>query len=146
MLQRDVMPVDSGGTMDTTEANKRLTLAFIDAMNRGDSDAIAGAYAEDGRLCTMGNTAISGTYDKAQIQAFAGGVLEAFPDGLSFEVLGMTAEGERVAVEARSSGTHVSGKPYSNGYHFLFTWRDGKLVELKEYMDTEHARKVLVGE
>ncbi|MEZ4291026.1 MAG: hypothetical protein R3E53_11055 [Myxococcota bacterium] len=38
------------------------------------------------------------------------------------------------------------GDEYRQEYHFLMRARDGKIVEWKEYMDTEHARKVLVGE
>ena len=57
----------------------------------------------------------------------------------------MTAEDDRVAVEATSDGMHVSGMPYSNHYHFLFTWRDGKLLELKEYMDTQLVTEVICG-
>jgi ketosteroid isomerase-like protein len=57
----------------------------------------------------------------------------------------MTAEGERVAVEAESLGDHASGQVYSNLYHFLFEFRDGKLLSLKEYMDTERVTEVLCG-
>ncbi len=131
--------------MSDTEKNKALTLSFIEAMQRGDADAIADTYADDGRVVTMGNTLISGSRGKEEIRGFAGGVLEAFPEGLEFTVHGIIAEGDKVAVEASSQGTHASGKPYSNHYHFLLTWRDGELVELKEYMDTEHATDVHCG-
>lgn len=131
--------------MSSVDENKRLTRIFFEAMQRGDGDAIADAYAEDGRVVTMGNTLISGSRSKEEICGFAGGVLEAFPDGLLFTVLNMTAEHDRVAVEATSTGTHASGQAYSNHYHFLFTWRDGQLLELKEFMDTEHATDVLCG-
>ena len=57
----------------------------------------------------------------------------------------MTAEGDRVAVEAESRGVHASGLPYNNYYHFLFRFRDGELVRLTEYMDTELATDVLCG-
>lgn len=57
----------------------------------------------------------------------------------------MKAEGERVAVEAESEGMHVSGKLYSNDYHFLFRFRDGKIIEYKEYMDTERVTDILCG-
>lgn len=57
----------------------------------------------------------------------------------------VTAEGDRVAVEAESFATHVSGKPYNNKYHFLMRFRDGKLLEFKEYMDTEMVTDVLCG-
>ena len=131
--------------MNSAAENKQRTLAFFDAMNRPDADAIAESYAEDGHLVTMGNTLISGRYDKSQIREFASGVLEAFPEGLKFTIELVTAEDDRVAVVAHSEGQHVSGVPYRNDYHFLFTWRDGELVELREYMDTEIATDVLCG-
>ena len=131
--------------MNTPGHNKQLTVAFFDAMQRGDADAIADTYADGGRVVTMGNTLISGTRSKEDIRQFAGGVLDAFPAGLRFTILNMTAEEDRVAVEAVSEGLHVSGRPYSNHYHFLLTWKDGQLLELKEYMDTELVTAVLCG-
>lgn len=131
--------------MSSIEENKRKTRAFIEAMERGDADAIAETYCDEGRVVTMGNTLISGTRGKEEIRQFAAGVLDAFPEGLKFHILGMTAEGDRVAVEARSEGRHASGRDYSNHYHFLLTWRDGDLLELKEYMDTELVTEILCG-
>ena len=78
--------------MTTAEDNKRLTLNFFDAMQRGDAEAIADTYADEGRVVTMGNTLISGSRGKDEIRRFAGGVLDAFPSGLKFTILNMTAE------------------------------------------------------
>jgi ketosteroid isomerase-like protein len=72
------------------------------------------------------------------------GILDAFPDGLRFRIRSMTAEDDRVAVEAESEGVHASGRPYRNQYHFLMVIRDGKVRQLKEYLDTMHAQEVLV--
>jgi uncharacterized protein len=132
-------------TMSEIERNKKLSLDFIDAIGRNDVAAIVATYADDGRVTTMGNTLISGTFTKAQIAAAADQVLDMFPEGLKFTVHTVTAEGDRVAVEAESLGRHASGKTYNNKYHFLMHWRDGKLVQLKEYMDTEHLSDVLCG-
>ncbi len=66
----------------------------------------------------------------------ATGLFEAFPEGLHFEILNMTAEGDRVAVEATSRGMHASGKLYANHYHFLFHLRDGRIAVMKKFMDT----------
>jgi uncharacterized protein len=131
--------------MTLEQRNKDLVQAFFGALNRADSAALLAAYAEDGRCVTMGNTLISGSYGREQIAAYAGGILQVFPQGIRFTVTAMTAEGERVAVEAESAGLHVSGKPYSNQYHFLFRFRDGKIVEFKEYMDTERVTEILCG-
>ena len=130
---------------DNSAANKAIVRNFFAAMNKGDTDYIVNAYADDGQLQTMGNTLISGTFSKDQIQASAGGIFEVFPRGLRFDILAMTAEGDRVAVEATSEGEHVSGQTYSNEYHFLFEFSNGKLKTLKEYMDTERVTDVLCG-
>ena len=87
----------------------------------------------------------SGRFSKAQIQGAAGQIYEVFPQGIQFTLDALTAEGERVAVEAHSQGRHVSGKLYTNEYHFLFEFRDGKLAVLKEYMDTERVTDILCG-
>ena len=130
---------------DTAATNKALVTRFFEAMNSGDVDFIVDAYAEDGCLQTMGSTLISGTFSKAQIAASAGGIFDVFPQGLTFTLKHMVAEGDKVAVEAESEGEHVSGQTYSNEYHFLFEFRDGKLLRLKEYMDTERVTDVLCG-
>ncbi len=126
-------------------ANRQRALDFFAAMNRGDTDAIVAAYAEDGSCWTSGATLISGTLDLKQIRSGARAIFEAFPDGLEFIIHGITAEGERVAVEAESRGHHVSGRFYNNLYHFLLEFRDGKLLHLREYMDTEMVTDVLCG-
>jgi ketosteroid isomerase-like protein len=56
------------------------------------------------------------------------------------EILGMTAEEDRVAVEARSTGiaNPVNGKRYGNFYHLLMRMKDGQLILYKEYQDTLH--------
>ena len=51
-----------------------------------------------------------------------------------------------VAIEAEGHGRHASGQNYDQKYHFLLVIRDGKVAEMKEYFDTEHARQVLLTE
>lgn len=131
--------------MSIEQRNKQLAQTFFDFLNRGDVPAMLDAYADDGFCQTMGNTLISGVFSKAQIAAAAGGIFQVFPQGIRFTIKAMIAEGERVAVEAESEGLHVSGKLYSNQYHFLMRFRDAKLVEFKEYMDTERVTDILCG-
>ena len=86
----------------------------------------------------------SGNHDRAAVAALCEGLLGAFPEGLAFSIVAMTAEGERVAIEAEGRGTHASGKVYHQRYHFLLVIRDGKIAQMKEYFDTELARDVLM--
>jgi ketosteroid isomerase-like protein len=132
-------------TADNTGANKAFVTHFFDALNKGDVEFIVDSYASDGCLQTMGSTLISGLFSREQIAASAGGIFDVFPQGLRFTVLSMVGEGDKVAVEATSEGKHIGGQTYSNEYHFLFEFRAGKLLKLKEYMDTERVTDVLCG-
>lgn len=129
----------------TPERNKAIVARFIEMMSAGDTAGLLASYTEDGHVQTMGGTLISGVFDREQIAAAAGRVFEVFPEGIRFVVHAMTAEEDRVAVEAESFARHVSGKDYNNQYHFLFRLRGGKVVELKEYCDTEHITDVICG-
>jgi len=132
-------------SIDNSLSNKALVTRFFQAMNTGNVDFIVDSYAEDGCVQTMGNTLISGIFSREQIAAAAGGIFEVFPDGLKFTILDMIGEGDKVAVEATGEGPHISGQIYTNEYHFLFEFRAGKLLRLKEYMDTERVTDVLCG-
>ena len=128
------------------EDNKRLAQAMVDALTRADVEWVKENYAEDFRIWVTGSLPFSGENDKAGALAGMPAVLDLFPEGLTFTIHSMVAEGDRVAIEASSSGTTFRGDQYAQEYHFLMRARDGKIAEWKEYMDTEHARKVLVGE
>ena len=128
------------------EDNKRLAQAMVDALTRADVDWVKENYAEDFRIWVTGSLPFSGENDKAGALAGMPSVLDLFPEGLTFTVHSMVAEGDRVAIEASSSGRTFRGDQYAQEYHFLMRAKDGKIAEWKEYMDTEHARKVLVGE
>ena len=124
---------------------KEFIQSFFEAMSEGDTDAIVNAYHPEGRVETMGNTLISGNRGLNEIKIFAPSVLESFPNKLKFTIKNITAEDNRVAVEAESSGEHISGKHYNNQYHFLFELKDEKIYRLKEYMDTELVTDILCG-
>jgi hypothetical protein len=67
-----------------------------------------------------------------------------FAGPMTITETGITAEGDRVAMEAKSDGELVSGNRYSNVYHFLFVFdADGRLREVKEHMNTAHFTETL---
>jgi ketosteroid isomerase-like protein len=125
--------------------NKALARRFIDAISRGDVEGIQASFAKDGTVWTIGTMPISGTFAADQVAEASHRVLDLFPEGLRITIKGMTAEDDRVAIEAESYGRHKSGRIYSNVYHFLMRVRDGKIAEWREYMDTMHANDVLCG-
>ena len=128
----------------TEDANKELARRFLDILSRADVEAAAALYADEFELWTAGTLPFSGSKDRAQALAGMPAILGLFPDGLRFEVRALTAEGERVAIEAVSDGATAQGVRYQQTYHFLMKVRGGKIVAFREYMDTERARRVLV--
>ena len=75
--------------------NKQFVKNFFAALNRGDVEHIVNSYHEEGRLQTMGNTLISGTYTREQVADSAGGIFDVFPNGLEFfaELYGLVKVG-----------------------------------------------------
>ena len=84
------------------EQNKQLARDFMDALARADIQFIQDAFAPDGVCWTAGTMPISGTHTRDQVAEAARGVLGVFPDGLKFTIKSLTAEGDRVAIEAES--------------------------------------------
>ena len=85
---------------------------------------------------------------QSELDAIAARLSKEYPNedkGIKFVIHDLTAEGDRVAVQAESFGDHVSGKHYSNQYHFFVRLRDGLITEFKEYMDTELVTEILCG-
>ena len=128
-----------------TEENKKTAIKFFEALSSG-SQTYLDFYNDESIIWTAGENAIGGTRTKKEIVDFAQGILSAFPNGIKFNITGITAENERVAVEVSGEAIHASGELYNNKYHFLLKIQHGKILELKEYMDTQLASKILLGE
>ena len=80
-----------------------------------------------------------GTFSKETFRQMAAGFQPLLAGKFTMTVHGVTADGDRVAIEAESLAPLVSGKTYNNKYHFLFLFRDGKICQVKEYNDSLHA-------
>ena len=131
----------------SAEENKHVVLSFFENFSAGKVDAALAMLADTATWWVAGNPeqfALAGTRTKAQFAELVNGIGAAMPKGLRVTLKGLTAEGERVAVEAESYGETATGKIYNNLYHFLFEVRGGKIQAVREYLDTMHAKAVLV--
>lgn len=59
-----------------------------------------------------------------------------------FFVLGMIAEGNRVAAEVESRLPLKNGRVYNNHYHIVFEIENGRIRRAREYSDTDHLRRI----
>jgi ketosteroid isomerase-like protein len=120
----------------STEANRATALRMVETMGAGGLDE--SLLTEDITWWVPGR----GTVTKAEFMGMAAAFAEMLDGPFSLTVKGVTAEGDRVAVEAESLGKLKNGRTYNNTYHFLFLFRDGKIYQAREYNDSAHAAEV----
>jgi ketosteroid isomerase-like protein len=83
-----------------------------------------------------------GTVSRPAFTELANGFRSFLVDDVNMIVHGITAEGDRVAVEAEAHADLTNGKHYNNTYHFLFQFRDGKICHAKEYNNSAHVAEI----
>jgi len=122
---------------------KATAVAFLTALGQGDAERLGQLISPDICAICTGTSALSGARNYSDIYNTVGLLKTATRSGIEFRILTLTAEGDRVAVEAEGFSTLANGVPYNNQYHFLFFVRAGKVYKLKEYMDTKLVDAVL---
>jgi ketosteroid isomerase-like protein len=116
--------------MSDIEANKAVARRYMRAVEEGDVDTIEALQHPDCQWWILGH----GDMSRADfIASVKGGLLSA--EKRTAEVIAITAEGDRVAVEVRGEMVFPD-RVYRNDYHNLLIIRDGQIVSGKEYMDT----------
>lgn len=63
-------------------------------------------------------------------------------EGATSVLHGITASGDRVAVEFESTVPLKDGRIFHNHYHNLYRLRDGRIAEIREYHDSAHANPI----
>ncbi|GMU69082.1 MAG: nuclear transport factor 2 family protein [Steroidobacteraceae bacterium] len=128
------------------EDNKRVVRDFLGHYAAGRYDAALDMLAADSTWWLPGHPQefpAAGSVDKETVRRRLAANLKLLPHGLEIDVGAITAEDDRVAVEAESRATLVDGSRYHNRYHFLFVVRGREIVLVKEYLDTLHSSRVL---
>jgi predicted ester cyclase len=92
-----------GRFLISTEQNKEISLSLIEALNARDLTLWSRHLAED---YAAEHPGVSVLLDKSRSIAYHQRFVTAFPD-IRFEVLGVMAEGDRVFVQWKGSGTHT---------------------------------------
>ena len=139
------MPSDSSQQqpLESIANNKEIVTDFFKNFSNGNIESAFSLVSENANWWVAGDLPFSGTKTKTEYLQIVGAIKQGFPNGLQLNVTSMIAEEKKVAVEVASLGDHVSGKTYTNKYHFLITIEDGQMVEIKEYMDTLHLYQLI---
>jgi uncharacterized protein len=128
--------------MSSLENNKQVARQFFEAMGGGDP-SILKTILDPACTFNIPNTSCLGGSHNLQDFAKIGQMLgAACPDGVKLEVVGLTAEDDRVACQVEGSAKTADGGEYNNRYHMLLKIKDGRIYETHEYMDSLLVEKV----
>jgi ketosteroid isomerase-like protein len=124
------------------EANKAVALEWLDAILNGNEQRVIQLMADECVFYVLGSTAVSGFQSRERwLESLRQGPV-LLPGPATMHIGHVTAEADRVAVEAESHLVTQTGKPYNNQYHFLLRVQDGKVTAFKEYFDTQETANV----
>jgi hypothetical protein len=129
----------------TIERNKQIASEFFSRFSANDIEGALDTMADDATWWIAGrpeSTPVAGIQSKTRIARIFYRMVEQTTDGLRMTVKGMTAEGDRVALELESYGKLKNGRIYNQEYHTLMVIRDGKISAVREYLDTQHVFEV----
>jgi ketosteroid isomerase-like protein len=84
-------------------------------------------------------------YDRdSYFSEFLGSVGKLLPEGISLSPVEVIASGDKVAVTMTGKADAIYGD-YNNQYVFIYTFKDGKIIELREYLSDILVAKSLYG-
>ena len=138
-------------TMTDRDAARQLVERYLDGLNAGDPDAVAGCVSED---FLNEHTATLGTNVRGR-EAYRqrlGGFLGSFAD-LHYEAEAVIVDGSRVAVPYSFSGRYLGsggeypeGRPFSIRGIFSIRIKGGELAHRVDYWDSaEFMRQIEAG-
>jgi ketosteroid isomerase-like protein len=112
-----------------SEANHQIARDFVAALSGGAlPDAL---LAPDFTVWTTTTPGIDGATYQGGIVLLA----TVFSEKPIYSIDSLTAEDDRVIVEAQARGVLVNGEPYHNCYVFVLRIRDGRIAALAEHFD-----------
>jgi hypothetical protein len=126
------------------EQNTAIVRDFLEVFSTGDIPGILERLDDDATWWVSGKIeGFAGTKSKAEMGALLEGVVPLYKGGaLRITPLEIVAAGDRVAVEAEGYAELTNGRVYNPQSSFFFRLADGKITEVREYLDTQHAHEI----
>lgn len=126
---------------------KQVVQRYLDALVAGDLEIVRDSFTPDAVWTIQGELPIAGPWRGRDhivddFLSAVGGELYA-PGSVEFEFPTLIAEHETVVLEWRVRALTTRGDEYSNVYCGLFVVRDGRIAEVREYLDTGYAQRTL---
>ncbi len=125
--------------------NKQRVREYFDALGRGDP-LLPSLLAADVTWWVPPSSPLGGLYEgRDAVLALMGSGIDLYDRGtpMKIGIRSMVAEGDRVCAETTLEARTARGEDYLNHYHFAFRLRDGRICEVREYVDTLYAQRKL---
>lgn len=121
-----------------TEETRAVVQRWIDCTARGDVDAALALFDENAVWTNIGTTRFSGEFAGLETitRSLIGPLFAELESGIASEVEALLADGDRAVLLSRGMARTRGGRDYNNTYAQVFTVRDGRIVAVREYMDT----------
>ena len=126
---------------------KQVVQRYLDALLAGDLDIIRDSFAEDATWTMHGDLPIAGPWHGRDrivdefLVAFGSTLFE--PGSPSFEFPTLIGEGDTAVRKWRVKARSATGADYDNEYRGIFVVRDGRIVAVREYLDSRYAASIL---
>lgn len=130
----------------TAAANKALIARAFDRLSEGDPTLFIDAMADDIVWIVTGQSAWSGWFEGKDTveRELAAPLFALFEGPYRNHATRIVADEEGdVVVLAKGEAVTKTGNRYDNDYCFVMRLRDGKVVEVREYMDSALAERAL---
>lgn len=125
--------------------NKKLIRSYFKKIATGDP-TLPDLLADDVVWWVPPGSAMAGSYEgKAKVLELMGSGIGLYDQTVPMKITveDMVAEGASVCVQFVLEARTAKGRDYRNHYHFAFKLRRGKIVLVKEYVDTKYAHDLL---
>jgi ketosteroid isomerase-like protein len=128
-----------------TAENKKLIETIFAGIAAGDRAPFTAALADDVTMRVTGRNSWSQTFrgKEALLRDLYGYLATLVAEGRRTVPLRFIADGDHVVVEAVGEMRTRAGTPYDNEYCLVYRLKDGKIVEIREYLDSALCERVL---
>jgi ketosteroid isomerase-like protein len=128
----------------SAERNKQLAHDTYAAASKGDVAAYLAGLAEDVEYTFFGKHRFGKTFrGKADILSnLLGPLMDRLEGGITLHPRNAIAEGDQVVIEFQGEDSTKDGLPYNNQYCMVLKLKDDKIVQIREYLDTDLAKSI----
>lgn len=109
---------------------------YIETLGAGQFDDCIGLFHEKAVIKFPESVVPQRTLSKAQFGGMLRNMPNIFRSTPTYTLIDQVSQGDRSCIEFSGVGQMNSGAPFKNEYCIVFLVRDGRIVEMREYLDT----------